>query len=353
MITSILKIMAENFLGECTSSMMERAVNAAEEKNKIEKSREKALEGTASEYVETNMDVLIEDVCEKINEADAQFTEEEIRAIFDKYYTENFQNSSVGQEKLLRQEELYKRYKIFVQAYVKKMSESITFGEKRIISKLSSVGESMKKMRIDAEKQTGLLEDLCKDIDIPRIVVSYDDVVVKDYDSKYLATGSMLDFDEEYERDNAYIFTIQIENNGKTDIHEIAIRNLNVYFCMKAPEQPEVGDLELLAIQHEEKQKCKLSILQKSRQKLHLIVKRREEELNDEKLVEIYMTKWEDNLYEEKRLRMEFEAVVTGDKKAEAYVCDISLSEKSMEKDTDITGTYVVDAREIMVVKEE
>lgn len=335
----------EKFLDECTSSIMK----LKEEKHKIEKSRERALEGMSSEYAKENMNVLIKEIYEKMNAVDVSFAEEELSECFEKCYEKNFQNDSDILENTSLKEELYVRYMMFISEYVKKMSDSITFGEKSILNRLATVNDNVKKIQGENEKQSKILGELHQDMNIPKIGFSMNSVVVSEFNPKYVALGNVFDFGEEAERRDTYVFTVQIENVGRTVIDNISIENLNVYFCREVFEEVEEGDIELLVVQHRDKQKCSANILPNNKQIIHLIVKRREEELEEAEVVELYMREGESDAFQYDRIRFEFDIEIKGGKQEKLYYCDISLEKENAESCTDMEGRYSVNSVELKI----
>lgn len=349
-------------LEDCTCSFFKGVVEKLQEKNIQQSLKIQALEGSKSESTRAKFDLLTKEYCKEIQKAHADYSEEELRDRFNTLYKEYLH---YGEHRLEEedQEELYKRYKIFAAGYIKKLSDTITFGESRILEKqdhtlkelrdISSKVLTARDFQLISEKQSELLNKLCEDIEVPFIEISNNYANISHFHSKYAFLGNVFHFDKSCERDFTYIFTFLIRNIGKAVINEIQIQNLKIYFCKELyDDDPESAYTILKAMQHDQVERRTINLLPNSEQKIHLITLRREEELSCKYDYEAFVEGDEfQSEYENDRLYVQFDMNIIGKTKAQSYHYYIFLSKSNMKNSDDITGIFSVDYVGMKIIK--
>lgn len=339
----------------CTMNFFKGAVDVIEDKRTKEQASKKALEGEKSDIIKSKVDILMNEYCAELKKVTAYYTESELREMFNRYYQEYLHKGQKFPDD--DKEALYKRYKIFVESYITKLSKTISFGEKRILDKEDQLLKAVEKVNDKtlsskdfqkiAEKQSELLNKLCEDIDIPFVEICSSYAEVNYYDSKYVFLGNIFDFEKDKNRDDTYIVSLQVKNIGKTPVNEICISNFKLLFCKEENEDnSENGYLVLKAIEHNNIEKCTINILPGSEQKLHFLVRRRPDELNGENVTEYFINGDSRTCqlpFDYDRLFIEFDMNVTGKVKTKKYHLYIFLSRGDAYSYSDINGKYSVD----------
>ena len=213
-------------------------VEIIEDRAKKKSERNNALEGVKSESIKEEVDIVIDKYCNELKEATACYSEDELKNMFEKYYRKYLYGQGFSDDD---KEEVFKRYKIFVEKYIKTLSNKISCGEKIIIQKeneiIETVNDVHKNMvtteyikRID-QKQSEVLNKLCEDSNIPLVDICCNYAKVSKFDSKFVFLGNVFMFDksESDERYDTYILSVQVKNIGKTPINEISISNVEFY----------------------------------------------------------------------------------------------------------------------------
>lgn len=339
----------------CTSGFFNGAVEMIEDSAKKKSERSNALEGVKSESIKEKVDIVINEYCNELNEVTAYYSENELKNMFEKYYREYLQYGQGFSDD--DKDEVFKRYKIFVEGYIKRLSKKISFGEKRILEKeneiINAVQDVNKKMLTSediqriAQKQSEVLNKLCEDRDIPLVDICCNYAEVSYFDPKFVFLGNVFMFDKSDERYDTYILSVQVKNIGKTPINEISISNVEVLFCKEAyDDNPESGYYVLRSVEHENTEKCTINIMPNSEQKLHLVVKRREDELNgvmDENDIEEFIYGDESEQPAFNRLFVEFDMALVGKYEKKEYHFYLSLSRNNNTSYDDISGMYGID----------
>ena len=339
----------------CTSGFFKGLVEIIEDRAKKKSERNNALEGVKSESIKEEVDIVIDKYCNELKEATACYSEDELKNMFEKYYRKYLYGQGFSDDD---KEEVFKRYKIFVEKYIKTLSNKISCGEKIIIQKeneiIETVNDVHKNMvtteyikRID-QKQSEVLNKLCEDSNIPLVDICCNYAKVSKFDSKFVFLGNVFMFDksESDERYDTYILSVQVKNIGKTPINEISISNVEVLFCKEAyDDNPERGYYVLRSVKHENTEKCTINIMPNSEQKLHLVVKRREDELNGGIDVEAFINGDESGQppFAKDRLSVEFDMELVGKNETKEYHFYLLLSRSNDISYKDISGMYGID----------
>ena len=117
----------------CTSGFFKVLVEIIEDRAKKKSERNNALEGVKSESIKEEVDIVIDKYCNELKEATACYSEDELKNMFEKYYRKYLYGQGFSDDD---KEEVFKRYKIFVEKYIKTLSNKISCGEKIIIQKV-------------------------------------------------------------------------------------------------------------------------------------------------------------------------------------------------------------------------
>ena len=344
---------AKNFFTDIVGA----AVDTAEDKSANKQAKDKSLEGVSSEAVKREVNILIDQFCDKLHDTTACYSEVELRDLFDEYYEKCLQGNQKFTE--VNKEELFKRYKIFVKDYTSQLSSNISLWEKRILEKEDEIirlqkDSAAKALNADefkriAKEQSKLLNKLCDNMEVPFIEICNRSAEISDFDTKYVFLGNVFDFDESEERENTYVISFLVKNIGKTPVNALSITNFELLFCKEVYDgNPESAYLVLKAMEHKNSRECAINVLPNSEQKLHLIVKRTGYELNED----------EDNTTEEwikgsdfygepefayDRLQVEFDMKLVGKAETCTYHYYILLSRTNDRGYDDIDGLYSVD----------
>lgn len=360
-LTELGKNLGQDILQDFSTDFFCGAVKVFElilEKNE---GRKKALEGNESETFEAKFNSLINEYCEEFQKVDVYYSEEEIRKLFEQNYN-NF--SCCGQhlpDNETNKEELYKRYRIFVMDYVKKFSKTITYGEKRILEKTDLILDKLKNNTLTSEyfkqaskNQIELINKLCKDIDLPFLEISNSmDTGICSYHSRFAFYGNVFDFNRNTsdDRDNMYVLSLIIKNIGRTIMNEVEISNFRMTFCKEIEDDnPETGYHILPAMLEEGKEQCVLNLLPNSEQKIHIVTRRRENELNDNDICDMFLA-GDEVLYvspfEYDRFLAELDLLVVGNSKTNSYRVSMFLAKNPdsevHKEEKDIVGKLTID----------
>ena len=220
---NIGRSIVENFTSEFFKGLVEMIGDIVKKKSE----RNNALEGVKSESIKEKVDIVINEYCKELNEDTVYYSENELKNMFEKYYRKYLYGQGFSDDD---KEEVFKRYKIFVEKYIKTLSNKISCGEKIIIKKENKIMLTLEDFHRIAQKQSEVLNKLCEDSDIPLVDICCNYAEVSEFDPKFVFLGNVFMFDksESYDRDDTYILSVQVKNIGKTPINEISISNVEV-----------------------------------------------------------------------------------------------------------------------------
>ncbi|MDO5519039.1 MAG: hypothetical protein Q4G58_00965 [bacterium] len=353
-IAKICEKMSEDLIDNCMKGFFNGVVDTIEETNRTNKQIKKAMEGENNELFKEYFEILVNTYCKELQKSNPHYSEKELRTEFDRYYDEYLCLGKSFPDNNQNKEALFKRYKIFVTGYTEKLSKSMTFADKRILDKQDEIIEvatdinsrilTSKEFEKISKEQSALINRLCEDIEIPFVDIANTFAEVRSYHSKYAFWGNVFNFDKSTEREQSFVLSFILRNIGRTVINEINIKNLNISFLKEYDDNPEGSYLILKAMQHINSEKCTINLLPNSEQKVHFVVKRQEENLNDDDDYEGFINGYADNPeYNYDRLFIEFDMNVVGKSKNEDYHFYMFLGRDNNVAPRTVIGNYSVE----------
>lgn len=355
MTEQILAEVGVNLTNRITEVLMEAAFsNIKEQYEKMQdvKAMNKACEGVRADNIEADMKAIATTFSDEVVNG-IGYTNEELRVKFDKYYNEYVLCGISRDIEDDTREELWKRFLIYTKEALKKYDKSITYGEKRILETVRENQELLKEIKTAglnkeffksiSEQQSKMLEELCKDIEIPFIDIGkVFGVRVEEYQPKYFSYGNTFDFDDNIERsegvsDNTYIMRLLIRNIGRTIIEKIKVSNVQVNYARDiTDDNPEFGCSILPIVSHDDSQENSINILPNEEQVLNFVFSDKKEELWEEDHIEEFLSYF---YYD--RLYVEYDMELQG-KKQNKYHYHLFLSKIRSDEES-INGVYDID----------
>lgn len=185
-----------------------------------------------------------------------------------------------------------------------------------------------------------LLETLEQGKDMPYLdIMKTNELTIRSFNSVYAFYENVFDFNKSSDdyRESARVLTFSVKNTGGEPIKEVHISNVQISFLEEDCYSFQDDYYELRATKHQECLSCKMAISPSEEQKIHLIVTRKEEELQHEEECEVF---WED--YGEDMLYMEMDITVVGATKNNSYRVCVHLSKTNSDEE-EMHGNYAIE----------
>ncbi len=348
------KIIDEMF--ENTFSGIKSLLN---EKIRVFYSQKIAQEGIRDEEIEEYLKNLTDKFSKEINNTKS-FTDEELRekfdSLYDKYLKDIDEESNREYGNGSCKEELWRRFKIYSDSYLKKYNESISYGENRIIDLIRNTKITIERLKKEsaqnfgrlAEGQREILNYICENKDIPFIEVNkMCGIKINDYDSKYNFYGNVFDFESGqivYDDDDEgiHILSLLIKNIGQANIEEISIGNISMQFCKECyDDDPREYYYVLPVVKYDRECRIKINILPGEEQFVYCILKNKMDELSDEEEIDGFFSDGCGFYYD--RIQIEFDMLLKNKKIERKYNYSFYLSDQQEESKETINGLYTID----------
>lgn len=185
-----------------------------------------------------------------------------------------------------------------------------------------------------------LLETLEQGKDMPYLdIMKTNELTIRSFNSIHTFYENVFDFNKnsDDDRESARMFTFSVKNTGGEPIKEVHISNVQISFVEENCYSMQDDCFELIATEHEECLSCKLDISPSEEQKIHLIVTRKENELQSEEECDDF---WED--YGDDILYMEMDITVVGATKNNSHRVCMYLSKTSSDEE-EMHGDYAIE----------
>ncbi len=253
-------------------------------------------------------------------------------------------------------EELWQRFKIYSDNYLKKYNESISYGENRIMDLVRNTKitiEGLKKEYAQnydklAEGQREILNYICESKDIPLIEINkMCGIKIEDYDSKYNFYGNVFDFESGqivYDDDDegVYILCFLIKNIGQANIQEISIGNISIQFCKECyDDNPREYYYVLPVSKYDRECKIKINILPDEEQFIYCIFKNRMDEFSDDDEIDSFFKEGCGFYYD--RIWIGFDMLLKNKNIEKKYNYSFYISAQQNELKETINGLYTID----------
>lgn len=335
-------------------------VLAIEDEMQKKHAMDNATQGVSNECITERLKELTDQYRENANSIQV-FSEKEIREEFDKYYKEYLEMNNTFSEIDINSEEVFKRFMIYVNSYVKGFTQKMNFFEKTTIEKLNNANNKLdviqKEMvrynddfRMTSKENTELLRELLKDKDEPVITISEaQDVEINELDYKYTFANNAFGFYDNdfvyYETEDYYVISLSLQNIGRCLIEDIEISDFELNYCKTIydGDDPRKGYYILHVSKHSEKIANSLNILPVCNQKVHLIIQKDEYKANndEEDKVDEYITGIESGVpFDFNNLEILFKIKCNGEVKTNTYEATLLISRNGDEND--ITGKWQI-----------
>lgn len=322
-------------------------------------SQQIAQDGIRDEDVEEYLKKLTSRFSKEIKNTKS-FTDEELREKFDILYDKHLKDiDEVNNKEYVNgcyKEELWQRFKIYSDNYLKKYNESISYGENRIMDLVRNTKitiEGLKKEYAQnydklAEGQREILNYICESKDIPLIEINkMCGIKIEDYDSKYNFYGNVFDFESgqivyDDDGEGVYILCFLIKNIGQANIQEISIGNISIQFCKECyDDNPRKYYYVLPVSKYDRECKIKINILPDEEQFIYCIFKNRMDEFSDDDEIDSFFKEGCGFYYD--RIWIGFDMLLKNKNIEKKYNYSFYISAQQNELKETINGLYTID----------
>lgn len=340
----------KNHFSELLASFFSGVVSIAEDEIQKTNTLNMANQGNIHECISNRLKETTELFHKEFNKIQL-FSEEEMRSMFNRYYSEYWERNYNVSDIEISPEELYKRFRIYVNSYVKNFAQKMSFGEKRILERTSQINTKLDKVlyKEDFEKTsmetTNLLKKLLKDKDEPLISISnIQSIKIYPFEAKYVFCNNTFDF-YDGDRENCYVISLSLTNIGRCMIENLEISDCELIYCKEMyDDNPELAYYIMPAsLSTQNKLKTLLNIMPESNQKIHLIINKDELEANnnDEDFYEEYLNG--SYPFDYKNMQLKFKIMCKGDIKSNTYEVTLFISKIYSTNNDDIIGLWDID----------